>query len=497
MYNRSQLYPLVILTVATLTLAFAWVGWLDSDDKNHLVGAYGWLEQFPYVADTHAALRHTIAIPVGVSFRMLGVSEFSLIIPNLIQYFGMIWITWSFLRRSLNEQVALLACLLIATVPLFPIFASVVFTETTELFYVALSFWLFHSATLRQRKVLWLFAAGLSAGCGWLTRETTAALLLLYGILFLIGYGIPRRYYWVMAAGFLLVAGAEALIMASLTGDPLYRYEVVINKQGNIHYKGDLEGDVFNRIGNFSVHPAIDPLLVLFANHEFALLFYAAIPAAIWCWRAPGLPIQQRNTLRLIIALAILWFVFVSTMLTNLHQRYYTVCAYAATILVAAWLVYGLSQLHKCLPILVFVALLATNFFAIYVDNRNQMFGERSLVEFAERTHEDIHTDPLTLRRASFLLRNAGFEDRVVGSPPHSGSLFFYNPNRAKHWPKNDPEWAGYKLDASWEIVWTNSEERKISGMLLEWFDLKDSLPPSIYRRLNLPNQPVTVYRIP
>jgi hypothetical protein len=496
MPSLSRFYPLLILFVTIMTLAFAWIGWLDSDDKNHLVGAFGWFEQFPYIATNHAALRHTIAIPVGMSFRMLGVSELSLIIPNLIQYFGIILMTWSFLRRSVNEQVALVACLLIATVPVFPIFASVVFTETTELFYIALSFWLFHSATLSERKIGWLFAAGLSAGLGWLTRETTAALLLLYGVLFLIGYGIPRRYYWVMAGGFLLVAGLEALAMGALTGNPLYRYEVVLGKQGNIPYKGAVDGDVFNRIGNVAVHPVLDPLLVLFANHEFALLFYAAIPAAIWCWRAPGLPTQQRNTLRLLTGCAIIWFLFVSTVLTNLHQRYYTVCAYAATILVAAWLVHGLPRVNKYLPIVVFAALFSANILAIYIDNRSPLFGERALLEFAQQTDEDIYTDPSTKRRALFFLTNAGIEDRIfVSTPPHN-AVFFYNPNRAKHWATTYPEWTAYQPDDSPEIVWSKSEKRKLTGIILQRTGLQDKLPPSIYRRLNLPNLPVTAYRV-
>lgn len=496
MQTRTRFYPLIILAVAILTLSISWIGWLDSDDKNHLVGAYGWLEHFPYLATTHAALRHTIAIPVGMSFRALGISELSLIIPNLIQYFGMIWITWAFVRRSLDNEVALLTCLLVATVPLFPIFASVVFTETTELFYIVLSFWLFYSATLRENKGIWLFAAGFSAGLAWLTRETTAALLLLYGVLFLIGYGIPRRYYWIMAAGFILIVGAEALMMAILAGDPLYRYEVVLNKQGNIPYKGGVEGDVFNRIGNFSVHPLVDPFLVIFTNHEFALLFYMAIPASIWCWRAPRMTIQQRNALRLLIALSVIWFLFVSIMLTNLHQRYYTVCAYAATIIVACWLMHGLSKHSKTLAALTLSALIGTNFVAIYVDNGNQMFGERSLVEFVQSTDEDVYTDPETKRRALFFLRNAQLENRVLISEPPPNSLFFYNPNRAKAWSKHYPEGADYKPDASWQLVWENSEERKVSGVLLERIGLKDTLPPSIYRRLDLPNKPVYAYRV-
>ena len=495
MFKRPFLYPSVILLVTALTLTFAWVGWLDSDDKNHLVGAYGWMNDFPYLAKTHAALRHTIAIPVGTSFRIFGVSEFSLILPNLLQYFATVLITWSFVRRSFGDNVSLLACALIATVPLFPIFASVVFTETTELFYLMLSFWFFHEATLRSNKVIWLIGAGLSAGLAWLTRETTAALLMLYAVLFLYGYGMPRKLYWIVAGAFLVVAGGEALLMTVLADNPLYRYEIVLGKQGAIIYKGGIEGEVFNRIGNVAVHPVIDPLLVLFANHEFSLLFYLSVPAFIWGWRGGELTVAQRNTLRLLISWAVIWFLFVSLVLTNLHQRYYTVCAYVAAIVTAAWLVKGLSPGKPRLAIYLSLTILCVNLLAIYIDNRNQLFGERSLVALLETTGEDVYTDPVTHRRALFFLENAGVEKRVHSTIPPQGSLFFYNPNRMRAWKAKKLEWPSYGPDADSQLIWERSEGRKISGILLERMGLDDYLPESIYRRLNQPNLPVLAYR--
>ena len=389
----------------------------------------------------------------------------------------------------------MLACLLIVTVPVFPIFASVVFTETTELFYLSLSFWLFHEATLRERNLSLLFASGMCAGLGWLTRETTAALLLLYGVLYLLGFGIQRKLYWVMASGFLLVAGAEALAMAILTGDPLYRYDVILGKQLAIPYKGALEGDVFNRIGNISVHPVVDPFLVLFANHEFALLFFFAIPAIFWCWRAPGLAAQKRTTLRLLIGWAVLWFLFVSFVLTNLHQRYYTVCAYLAAIMVATWLVHGLRSAGNRVRMWAIIVLFTANFCAIYVDNPNQLFGERSLVLFMQSSDEDVYVDPVTLRRARFFLETADLENRVHAAPPPENGLLFYNPNRYQELQSRMPDSSTFQPEPTWQLVWENSEGRKLSGVILEGLGLKDVLPDSIFRRLNAPNHPVAIYR--
>ena len=493
MTQQRALYPLLVIATTVLALAFAWIGWLDSDDKNHLVGAFGWYEHFPYVGETHAALRHTIAFPVGMSFRLFGVYEWSLIIPNIIQYLALVWMTFVLLRRYFDEKVATTACLLMATLPLFPVFASVVFTEITELFWVAMSFWLFHEAAHRDRRLWWLLGAGAAAGCGWLTRETTAALLLAYGVLFLAGFGIARREYWIMAIGFFVIVGAEAIYMAILTGDPLYRYQVVINKQGDIPYKGGLDGDVFNRIGNVSVNPLLDPFLVLFANHEFALLFYVAIPAVWWSLRnSHG---AQRQTLRALALWGLIWFVFVSAILTNRHQRYYSVCAYVAAIFVAYWLVHGVSRYGRHIAGAALAVLLAANLAALYVDNRNPLFGERALLEFSGNTQELVYTDSITARRSLFFLNIAGRSEQVRGALPPAGVLFFVNPNRKRNWTGKNAYWNDFKPDPSWEVVWTKTEPRKWTGIILEGLELDELLPASIYRRLNIPNHTVTVYR--
>ena len=170
------------------------------------------------------------------------------------------------------------------------------------------------------------------------------------------------------------------------------------------------------------------------------------------------------------------------------------VCACSSD-LIACWLYHGLRVYSVKLASMVFIGLLGANFAAIYVDNPNQLFGERALVEFLQNTDEDLYIDPATQRRALFLLENAKLENRVqVGIPP-AGALYFYNPSRQGELANRRTEISRYRPQQSGDLVWEKSESRKLSGLVIEGLGLKDVMPESIYRRLNLPNPPVAVYR--
>src|SRR5262245_5810108 len=63
-------YVAVILIVALIMLDLAWVGYVGTDDQSYARGALGWLYTFPYVGDTHWALRHPIVIPLALSLAV-------------------------------------------------------------------------------------------------------------------------------------------------------------------------------------------------------------------------------------------------------------------------------------------------------------------------------------------------------------------------------------------------------------------------------------------
>ena len=160
-----------------------------------------------------------------------------------------------------------------------------------------------------------MFASGVAAAFGWLTAETTAALLLFYAVLFLIGFGSPRRYYWIMALGFVVVVGIEIGYLTAMTGDPLYRYRMdlfhdVVDRIGD--RAAMRSGIILNLDGNLTVSPPLEPFVALVLNQEFGLLFWSYIPAAIWVWRTKKIAAEDRRLLRLLVGLGLVWMAFVS-----------------------------------------------------------------------------------------------------------------------------------------------------------------------------------------
>ena len=131
-------------------------------------------------------------------------------------------------------------------------------------------------------------------------------------------------------------------------------------------------------------------------------------------------------------------------------------------------------------------------------ENKDFLFGERSLLELSLKYDETIHTDAATASRASFLLEIEGTS--VVISTATSvpdGSLYFYNPNRVLegHQPKGFSE--QYSPPEMWEKVERISQERKLIGIILEKLNLNTYVPASIYKKLNCPNDSVHLFRTP
>ena len=149
--------------------------------------------------------------------------------------------------------------------------------------------------------------------------------------------------------------------------------------------------------------------------------------------------------------------------------------------------------------------LFVTNLVGIYIVNRNPIFAERALAEFLVKTDEEVHTDPVTVRRGSFLFQAPGVGDRVFAAEPKAVVLFFANPKyvvegrqltRKKALKKERlNELAAYRPKDDWTVIWEKKEDRKFIGFILEYLGLKKAIPAEIYRRLNNPNPPVILYR--
>ena len=488
----------LLAVVLALTLSVSWVGLMFSDDVLYAAGAMAWLDQpFPHVGETHWSLRHPFVLPVAASFALFGEQELSLVFVTTAYFILIVLLTYRLIADCFGPGRALFAGILLILTPLFAVNATIAGADLTELFFVLLALWLFQTATKDGVHSSLLFASGVAMGLAWWTRETTAGLLVLFFLLFLLGYRVPRRHYWIIAGGFLLMVASEWLYYHLLTGDMWYRIAVdrdqgatFLSQRGQPHLAGN------PGTGNLEVTTWLNPVLTLLVNQEFGLLFYLAVPASIWAWRGRAFSEEQRHLARLFVGLGVVWFVTIGYIIPVRDlPRYYSVTAHAAVVLTALWLAHLFGRSVK-IAVLLTGMLVGLAVLALLVENTMPVFGDRAYVTWTAQAKERVYTDLLTYGRTSFLRKAAGVNDRVGEGVPPPGGLFFHNPNRveladdpafrSRHTPKSD-----------WIEVARIEPKRMFIGRMLEWLRVDRVLPPRIVKRLNTPVDAVAVYRIP
>lgn len=517
--NVSKIYfPTITVAAVLFALALGWVGFYGSDDLSYALGGMGWLNDFPYVGVDHWTLRHTIVIPMAALFGIFGISEYTLVMPVTLQFLALLALIYWVLQRHFDAATGWIAVFILGTLPLTAVAASTVVPDFAEVFFCLLSLTLFFEATQRGRRATLLLLAGVAAGFSWLTRETVVFFLLTYSVLFLIGYGMPRRQYFLIAAGFLAVVGVEFLYFALMTGNPLYRIHTDLATHLGVNLSaGDntasgleraltkVEGELYgplSRTGSFSISRLLDPVLVVLANQEFMLFYYVAVPIALWTLLKRPFTGSGGRLLAIFGLAGAIWFacLFMQIGMTLL-PRYYLLPTVTLIMVFSAWLRKVFWGRKPVLAAALLAAMFTSHLLGIYVDNRNPIFGERALIEFLRQTDQIVHTDPETARRGSFLYQISGVKDRIIASPPTAGNLYFYNPAyvefgfMAADRRKLIEQLAPYRPQKHWPIIWQKEPERRAIGFIIDGLGLKALLPPEIYRRLVQPNFPVKVYR--
>jgi 4-amino-4-deoxy-L-arabinose transferase-like glycosyltransferase len=522
--NGKNVLPLAfVVLVAIAMMAFGWVGYYGSDDMSYAAGGLGWLNNSPYVGNSHWTLRHTIVAPMGLAFLIGGIGEFTLVLPTVVYFIALVIAVYVIVARNIDSATGVLAAFFVSTLPLMATQSTLVVPDFAEVFFCLVSLGLFLEATKSERPVPFLLLAGIAAGFSWLTRETVIFFLFSYAILFLFGFGIRRPLYFIMMAGFAVMVGAEFLYFAVVEGNAFHRLfvdfkthlRVDVTEGADVVAKGfsriasKVEGDLIgnlSRTGNLSVNRLIDPLLVPLLNQEFMFFHYVATPAAAWFAFAYRGDLQRRTFLRVFGLVGLVWFLCIWLQIgMTLLPRYYMLPTIIVAMLFAAWLKEVLWPRWPILTVGVLCFLFLTNLLGVYIDNRNPIFAERALTDFLLRSSEVVYTDPETARRGWFLYKVAGVEDRVKAAEPEPGVLFFSNPKyvvlglmvggskaqKSKRLATLSP----YLPQESWDVEWREAEERRWVGWLMEELGLRAFVPKEIYRRLDTPNPSVTMYR--
>lgn len=460
---------LLVLALAA-ALWIGWIGFMASDDGLYYIAAARWADNPPFAGDNHWATRFPIVISFAGALLATGKGMLAFHITSIGWFVALIAIGGLFTASLAGARAGWIAAILTATMPTLATFGSVVNCDMAEAFFLIAGAWILGSANKRGGAVAGLLS-GLCFGVAALCRET--AILPLVGLLpiFLLGRPVQRKTLIACGIGIAFILAGEALFQYHMTGEPLRRYDIAAHHDSHIDRAANMEG-------NFLVHPAIDPLLVLFVNDDFALLFWLAVAAFIGgTWGRIAIASRRRLVIFASMALAAFLLVSVLTHTLVLNPRYFALAALLACFFVAIWLA-GMKPRSRTIILGIAVA---ANLLALSVANNHFRWPSEALL-IAARTHPDriVVADRDIFVRADLPRKFAGLRNIEAGAP-QGGKLYLAADNAAPA--------GGTAIDHY------PSPPTRL-GSIIKPTGLGSRLPAGVARRLIEPNPPVTLWSI-
>lgn len=463
--HRTAIAIAALVAILTAALLIGWIGFTASDDSLYFVAAERWLTAPPFAGDNHWATRFPLLWSFDAMLLLSGRGFAAFAATALLWYGVLVALVGLFVRRIGGDRAGWIAALLVGTMPVVIGNATTVSVDLLEAALLIGGAWLLGGT----KRVAGGFAAGLCLGAAILCRETAILSMVAFGPLFLIGRPVARGTFIAAGIGLATVLGGEALFQWWQTGVPLRRYDIAFHHDSHIDRAANMEG-------NFLLHPAIDPLLVLLVNDDFGAIFWIA-GLAVAIGRATALPRPISPLLAVLAAMALADFLLVAVLTGKLvlNPRYFTPPAILAAAVAALWLARTDGRVRAGLLVL----LVGSNLALTSVGNAHPRWGVEALVA-ACRSHpqEIVHADPVTVRRAHIPMRFAGLNNaRYVPAP--AGGLVVVREDYAP---------PGRRL-ARYPSPPTRA------GALIDAIGLKPVVPASIARRMFAPNPTMLLVR--
>jgi 4-amino-4-deoxy-L-arabinose transferase-like glycosyltransferase len=388
-------WPILIGLLAVAAVAIGWTGFIASDDEFYYQGALRWAEAGPFAGDSHWTTRFPLVLSLAAAIRLLGASETAMIATSLFWYAAYVTTGTLLAQRLAGTGAAAFTALLLATMPVVATSASIVNCDLPETTFLMLGALLLIGAGERASLTRCL-GAGVAFGLAMLCRETAVLALAGLGALFVAGRPLPRSALFMAGCGAALVLLGEAAFQWAMTGDPFHRYGLAFNHDSHLDRAANEEG-------NLLIHPAIDPLLVLFVNNEFALLFWLAIPAGL-ALRRGGFDWRRFAIFGAMAAASFLLIALLSHKLV-LNPRYFMPTASAAAILAGAWL----ARLNARRAGIILAVAVAANLAMLSLQNGHPHWDAEALVQAAAADPgRTVTSNPDIVRRAQQRLQWAG-----------------------------------------------------------------------------------------
>ncbi len=267
---------LVVMLVAVAARWLGYTGFFGSDEVTYTESAFKILRGDWVVDDYVGANRLGVNLPMAAFAWLLGPTEWGAAAYSLVCSLGEValvtWAGW----RMFGRRTALLAGLLMATLPTHVHFAGRLMADAPLGLAITAAFVLFFEGA-RQRSPWLIFLAGVCAGLSFWIKPVT---MFVFGILVFypaVERRLDLRWLW-MLPGTLLAMAGNGLVFLLLKGNFWYVIDNVRERRASGYLEaGAAAGQI---VGDGHYY-----LTFLFGKvYHTGLLAYLAIAALAWMW---------------------------------------------------------------------------------------------------------------------------------------------------------------------------------------------------------------------
>ncbi len=380
----------ILVVIGFLTRLACFTGLIGSDDLGY--SHYAQLTaHFSYRPElSQFALRFGVFVPVAIVYRLFGITEWTTVVVPLLASTASVAMLMLVGRKLMSSRAALIAGFLLATFPADIRFATILVPEPIAgaWILVAVLTYLYWGEGDPVRSGL---VAGVCIGLAYLSKEPS----LFVGPALMIDALVRRRWsiFSGIAAGMLLVLGAEHIYYVAAAGDFLFRPHAMAEHNGS-HYMASVNQHLWWRL--FVVYPK----LMLLPNRSFGLHSLFAIALTII-----GFFVLKAERLRLPLLWASIPWIYLNFGTSSLTRYWalpaddrYILFVYPPLFLLSAEIVVRIMAYRPHVTPLLRVALSVVAISGFYVGFVNRAHGWRTeaVRELRDIAHQaeirNIHT---------------------------------------------------------------------------------------------------------
>jgi len=328
---------LLALFVLSLLLRLAcFTGLVGSDDLGYSAYAQRIAEGRYALEYHHYAIRFGLIVPVGLLYKLFGLSEWSTIALPLFASSLSVVLLALIAAQWLDLRAGLVAGLLYATLPVQLRYATILTPEPVAECYVLLGV-LAYVQTDQRAQIARGILTGVCVGLGYLTKEP--ALFLTPALLIHAAMGRQWRNAFGIAVGVATVVGAEHAYYLTMTGDILFRpHAMAVHNETRLTV--ELENNIRYRL--FEAYPR----MMIVPNLDFGIHSAAALAlAAVACLR-----FRNDRRIHFLLLWAVIPWLYLNFGTSSFSQYIslplaprYIEFTYPPLILLAAWLIADIS----------------------------------------------------------------------------------------------------------------------------------------------------------